>query len=85
MHTQMPAPRQIVSLVTFFEISQRKLLGCRASPAVLSLHGFSKTKVKTDSSRTVRRHPFCPSGNEKDAKNACLLAEGNSFAGFLFL
>jgi len=36
----MPAPRQIVSLVTFFEISQRKSLGCRASPAVLSLHGF---------------------------------------------
>ena len=23
-----------------------------------------------------RRHPFCPSGNKKDAKNASLLAEG---------
>jgi len=33
----MPAPRQIVSLVTLFEISQRKSLGYRASPAVLSL------------------------------------------------
>ena len=54
MRTQMPAPRQIVSLVTFFEISQRKSLGCRASPAVLSLHGFSEIKVKTDSSLTVR-------------------------------
>jgi len=70
----MQAPRQIISLVTFFEISQRKSLGCRASPAVLSLDGFSGTKVKTDSSRTVRRHPFCPGGNKKDAKNAYLLA-----------
>ena len=38
-----------------------------------------KTKTKTDSSRTVRRHPFCPGGNKKDAKNACLLAEGIFF------
>jgi len=32
--TQMPSAAQIVSLVTFFEISQRKSLGYRASPVV---------------------------------------------------
>jgi len=42
----MPSAAQIVSLVTFFEISQRKSLGCRASPAVLCfpLSWISKSK-----------------------------------------
>jgi len=44
--TQMPSAAQIVSLVTFFEISQRKSLGYRASPVglVVRLNLVSKTE-----------------------------------------
>jgi len=41
-----------------------------------------KSKIRTGGSRPARRHPFCPGGNKKDAKNAFLLAEGNFFASF---
>jgi hypothetical protein len=61
---------------------RRATAGCRAGPANLFLIIINfRTNFRTDGSRPVRRHTFCPNGHKKCAKKAFLLRRACSDAG----